>query len=645
MIKLEGLSKKYNKEKIVFKTIDIELGNTGLIAFVGLSGVGKTTLFNMISGLDNDYDGSITYNGQDIRTFDFYNNVSYLMQDDNLFDNYTVLDNLLVYENIDVDEINKLLKKLDIENLKNKKVSKISGGERRRVSIAKALLKSPNILICDEPTSSLDNDNAISVMMLLKELSKNILVIYSSHDSNLVDEYSDSIFTISDFKIKNIKNNLLPKSIKQTNNVFTISYSYKIKSILRLLLDSFSISSRLIIGLIFLILILSLSIINYDVSHVQTDIMKSENDFTIVDRVNNGNCSIYENDSGLLNLFTNVEIKEYYYIPSFELCFYNYKEYDNKFDYIGSLPTNKNDIMIYQITAEQIMHFGVRDADNNLLKINKIEDLLDSDINVGDSTFRISGIVRQDLDKYKKLKKDIYWLNGDKTYSNLEKLFSDNVLIYSGIVLTNKATISELNNLYVISDIGNKYLIKTLTNYDDVEKYIRDVQPNLSIEELIKFRYMYYVNGSHYAYIIEDISYIFTLIGKILLKLFPVLIIVILLLSIFVNKNILDKNTRTISIMKLDGFNSNEIIKMYGLIVFINSLLTSLFICGLFKLISYIVSLYYTNKLLIHFNPLYLSYSSIITYVLLTIILSIISILVIVVCYKKMNTIKYLKNN
>ena len=175
MLDIKILNKIFNKNnsnQLIFENTNIELPNNGLILLKGESGIGKTTFLNIVSKLDNNFDGNIKYNSQEITNDFVKENISYLMQDDNLMENITVFDNLNLYNELTEKQIDNLLKFLNISDLKNKKVKYLSSGEKRRVAIARTLLKHPKIILLDEITSNLDNDNSKNIMELLKIISK-----------------------------------------------------------------------------------------------------------------------------------------------------------------------------------------------------------------------------------------------------------------------------------------------------------------------------------------------------------------------------------------------------------------------------------------------------------------------------------------
>lgn len=191
-MKLEHVTKYYNNsiEKVnIFNDVTIELPNYGFVLFIGESGVGKTTLFSMISNKDRDYEGIIENAG----------NIEYLNQKIDLFENLTVIENLKIVCK-DIHKIHDLLHEFNVYELMKKKVKKLSNGEKRRIQIIRSLLMNPDLLLCDEPTASLDQENSRKVLEFLKQVSQKCLVYMISHDK-LSQSYVNSIYEIKNYQI------------------------------------------------------------------------------------------------------------------------------------------------------------------------------------------------------------------------------------------------------------------------------------------------------------------------------------------------------------------------------------------------------------------------------------------------------------
>lgn len=220
MIHLSNVNKYFNKGKKnqlhVVNNTSLELGNNGLVSLLGPSGSGKTTLLNIIGGLDKWHSGSVQINGVTLNKRDYRKmdkirnlNVGYVFQD------YKLVDDLTVYANValslkmcglkDKEEIqrrvNYVLNVVDLYRYRNRVAGSLSGGERQRVGIARAIVKNPNIIICDEPTGNLDSKNTLEIMNIIKSLSKERLVILVTHETELAEFYADRIIKLEDGKI------------------------------------------------------------------------------------------------------------------------------------------------------------------------------------------------------------------------------------------------------------------------------------------------------------------------------------------------------------------------------------------------------------------------------------------------------------
>ncbi len=247
MIKITGLNKFFNKNRSneihVINDSSIEFPKTGLVTIYGESGCGKTTLLNVLGGLDDFYSGTIEIDEVKIKkykskTIDKIRNekIGFIFQNYLLLQQRTVFENLKIildmYE-ISKEEINEridyVLQAVGMLKYKKKNVSELSGGQQQRVAIARALIKSPSLILADEPTGNLDEKNTIEVMNILKKISKNTLIILVSHEQNIVNSYSDYINEIKDGKIVNQKDvvNQDKYEYKDDQNIYLKEYEYK----------------------------------------------------------------------------------------------------------------------------------------------------------------------------------------------------------------------------------------------------------------------------------------------------------------------------------------------------------------------------------------------------------------------------------
>ena len=219
MIKLVHLTKIYkSKENVAIGIHDVNLEfNSGeFVAIVGSSGSGKTTLLNVISGMDSYEEGELFIGGKSTSDYtieDFENyrraNVAFIFQNYQLIDSYTVLENVMVellFKGFTQKEANtrakEILAKVGLSHRLKNRASKLSGGEKQRVVIARAIASDAQILVCDEPTGNLDSKTSVEIMKLLKDLSTDKLVLFVTHDESLIENNATRIIRIKDGKIE-----------------------------------------------------------------------------------------------------------------------------------------------------------------------------------------------------------------------------------------------------------------------------------------------------------------------------------------------------------------------------------------------------------------------------------------------------------
>lgn len=218
MIELKNVSKFYNDNNIVtvgLRNISLKLNKGEFVAITGDSGSGKSTLLNVISSIDTYDEGEILYYGNE--TFYFNqndsdtfrkNNVSFIFQKYNIVDSYTVLQNVMLplliqgkTEEEAKERAFEIIKKVGLEHRTSNKGSKLSGGEKQRCVIARALATDAPILACDEPTGNLDKKTSDEIIKLIKEVSKDKLVLIVTHDYESVKDICTRKIKLSDGEI------------------------------------------------------------------------------------------------------------------------------------------------------------------------------------------------------------------------------------------------------------------------------------------------------------------------------------------------------------------------------------------------------------------------------------------------------------
>ena len=218
MLKLKNVSKFYYSKGVIaagFSKVNIEFKLGEFVAIIGESGSGKSTLLNVISGLDSYEEGEMYINGSETshyREVDFEEYRKKYVS--NIFQNFNLVNSYTVYQNIELvlllngykrkevkPKVLELIDKVGLKKYKRTKVSKLSGGQRQRVAIARALAKDTPIIVCDEPTGNLDSRAAKGIIGLLKEISKDKLVIVVTHNFSEIADLATRVVKMHDGKI------------------------------------------------------------------------------------------------------------------------------------------------------------------------------------------------------------------------------------------------------------------------------------------------------------------------------------------------------------------------------------------------------------------------------------------------------------
>lgn len=215
MIELQNVNKYYRSNAEVvhaIKDLSFKLPDQGLVFIIGPSGGGKSTLLNMLGGLDSPDSGKILIENTDISKFskkqlNMYLN-SYLGF---VFQEYNILKDLTLSENISLSlelqgisrserkkRVEKIIKDVELDGLNNRKINELSGGQKQRIAIARALIKDPSVIIADEPTGNLDSETSENIFKLFKKLSQDRLIVIVTHDAESAFHYGDRVIEIVD---------------------------------------------------------------------------------------------------------------------------------------------------------------------------------------------------------------------------------------------------------------------------------------------------------------------------------------------------------------------------------------------------------------------------------------------------------------
>ena len=232
-----NLSKSFGSEKVI-NGFNFTFKEKTFYSIVGASGSGKSTLLSILSLLDDNYEGEIYFDKKKVKKLNPYeksllrlHNLGFIFQNFNLLNEDTVFNNLMLIldgsfkmtEEAKRKRIEEVLDELDLNELRNSYCKNLSGGEKQRVAIARAIIGSPSIILCDEPTGSLDELNTENIFNILKKLSKYLTVIYVTHDVENAKKYSDVILNIDNKNLNPYINN----AKKACNNPLNIQKMIK----------------------------------------------------------------------------------------------------------------------------------------------------------------------------------------------------------------------------------------------------------------------------------------------------------------------------------------------------------------------------------------------------------------------------------
>lgn len=380
MIKLVNLEKSFDFK--VLDKINLEFKPGNIYVLKGKSGSGKTTLLNLISGLDSDYTGSIYINDKNLKNLkkdeitNYRNNIGYMRQECLLYRNLTVLNNLLLIEN-NKDKIIDLCKKFNIDEIINKYPYEISGGERERVSLIRALLNDNKILLLDEPSANLDKDNSENFVKYLKKIDISDKIIIISTHENIYDDIASVIINIEYGKIN------LVKDKPNKNKELIIKNNMGKKNLFKGLKI---IKKQSIIFRIFTIILLFASLLaisfNLNFKEEYIKVKLEDTPYNIID-VNSRYLEDFE--EYINKIYTNYVYKDD------NLNVYPLYEYENSnlknFLEVGSFPQNNNEVLINFEYA------------TNILNASDLNDLIGTTININNKDYIVVGITSKNKDE------------------------------------------------------------------------------------------------------------------------------------------------------------------------------------------------------------------------------------------------------
>jgi putative ABC transport system permease protein len=525
MIKVSNLSKSYGsiftRKTKILNDVSFELPNKGLVAIFGKSGSGKTTLLNIIGGLDKQDDGYVEIDNVKItnQNRDKIRNkkIGFIFQNYYLEHGYSIggiLENQMKIAGFNDKEeiksrIDKVLELVDLKKYEKKSADALSGGQKQRVAIARALIKGADIILADEPTGNLDSQNTFKVMDILKQISKEKLVVLVTHETSLIKEYADSHIELIDGKL--VENTLVEdvNNYKFTKNeVQNINFSQSTSKKNGRLFNFKNIFSKdsesnLFKKIFICIMAILMVVFGYFINQTLTS--------TTTHKVVNQN-ALYTN----LNSYTelpmlsqlNVNNEYYDHVDFYEI---NQKEglfsYDNissiksiKESYTpkaiesnttftslyGSLPSN-NEVLISKGLANRIKH------DIRLSELSSDEAILLMEF---DNDYKIVGIVEGEENQVWFNKVD--YVNFLNIYSDLKIVDNSNIFLEDTYAnMTYSASIKlyegkkDLKDSQIVIDISRNALYKMMSDTST-----GDYQVEMANKELVNKTTAIYIENS-----------------------------------------------------------------------------------------------------------------------------------------------------
>ena len=439
-MKITNLSKTYilkNSPPVqALKNVSFNLADCGMVFFLGKSGSGKSTLLNVLSGLDKADNGSkIEVSGKDIcqlsiNELDNYRNTCCGF----VFQEYNLIPELNVEENIALsiqmqgqkdteNRIKDVLALVGLDGYEKRKITELSGGQKQRIAIARALIKNPNIIFADEPTGALDKNTGKSIMALLKDLSKDKLVIVVSHNRDYATVYGDRIIELEDGVIisDNASNTPCTQTENDTHSDWKVSH-LPTKPALKIGCGTFKnhpvrLATTILLAIVaFTIFCVSLTIrLNRYNDVVFNAISSSGLAYSQMHKYGKDNNTILikesekhniDNDLGYTSIGAidypmeyDIEIEQdslntyYSFLPN-KISQLSQEIIDSfSFTLYGQLPQNKDEIGITRYTAE-VLNYMVFSEQSELNLIGKT-------LTIDDTTYTITSIIDTNLDTHK----------------------------------------------------------------------------------------------------------------------------------------------------------------------------------------------------------------------------------------------------
>ena len=463
------ISKTYKTKSQSVAALDgvsFDLPEKGMVFILGKSGSGKSTLLNVLSGLDRVDDGKIEICGKDIAKLseeelcDYRNSCcGFVFQEYNLIPELSVGENVKLSLQLkgekDVEEkVRKVLSRVELSGYEQRKVTELSGGQKQRVAIARAIVKEPEIIFADEPTGALDGQTGRSILDLLKEISKEKLVVVVSHDREFASLYGDRIIELSDGKV--VSDNGIAEQVCETTGKKWQKPKMPIKAALKIGCSNFKyhpvrlVATILLSVMAFTLLGVSLNITMRNFEDVGYDAMRSSdmqycklikcyNDFTVPIKQNEksdiekkvGNTVAVIDKAIDIELENDGDTKYYSALPAGYAQISSNMLKDFGFTVTGQLPNAENEIGLTKFSAGVINYLNFFEK--------KDKDIIGRTLNIDGEKYTITAIIDTNFDEdfYSDLKEE----SSEDTY-DLQDSFDRELYSY----LHNYIFVNDLND-------------------------------------------------------------------------------------------------------------------------------------------------------------------------------------------------------
>ncbi len=518
MLQLNNIHKSYNR--VIFDGVTFRFEPDKLYVLKGVSGSGKSTLFNIISGIDCNYEGSIDYCGEIVdksrnSRYAFMEQIGYVFQHSLLYAHLTVKENLLFFNN-DYEIIEKYSDYFNVTNLLNKKPSELSCGQRQMFSIIRALIQNKKILLADEPTASLDEDNSKKIAEAFEKLKTNGRTIIIATHEDCFDAVADEILYIENCKLRIEKNEQirLPAHTVSIPSVSTIRKPHTFRYVLKKQKTIFNLNLLPLVCMIFILFtatavqavfpkeMLRIMTLNYPVqvfgaTAYEIDVLSEKYPLKVYE-----NYQIIDNDVTACALLEERESALYYQLG------------------YGHFPRQDNEIIISQDYAKQKM------------TSYSIEECLNKTITFDGRTYKITGILG-DADQNEKFR--------DALYSNVYYSSTKGILIF--------VTYGEAKTYGINNELPYKMVsLEGMNTDEEITKQVVEVFGG--------------ENMSYWGELVKDAQYTVDLIYAIILIVFCVIGIISMFFIINDTRLELHYRRKEIGYLRLFGVPKKRIQKM-----------------------------------------------------------------------------------